>query len=362
MSGRIVVFGATGYTGRLVTAALVRAGERPVVAGRRAESLAELAAEHDGLSTAVADTSDPASVRALIEAGDVLVTTVGPFAIHGHAALDAAVDAGAHYVDSTGEAGFVRRVFDAGPRADRSGATLVTACGYDYVPGHLATALAVEAAGSSADDVRELRVVYSGIGVGISSGTRASAALMLTESTHRLEGGRLVERPTGRDVSGSSILTGGTEPLTAQRQWPGVTDVSVWLDLGRTALLARPASYVVPVLLAVPGLRERVRRAGGRTGSGPTVAERARTTSDVVAVASDADGRELGRGRVTGPNPYDLTATTMAAAAQRLAERGLDGAGAEGTSASVRTGAIGPLELFAMPVRELVARLGLRVG
>ena len=71
----------------------------------------------------------------------------------------------------------------------------------------------------------------------------------------------------------------------------------------------------------------------------------------MVAVASDADGRELGRGRVTGPNPYDLTATTMAAAAQRLA-----GADAD----PPRAGALGPLELFARPVRELVAHLGLR--
>ena len=56
-------------------------------------------------------------MRALVERGDVLVTTVGPFARHGEPAVSAAIDAGAHYLDSTGEPSFVRAVFERhGPR------------------------------------------------------------------------------------------------------------------------------------------------------------------------------------------------------------------------------------------------------
>ena len=80
--------------------------------------------------------ADPSSIRALLERGDTLVTTVGPFARWGDAALDAAIDAGAHYIDSTGEPPFVRRVFEeAGPRAEASGTVAMTAMGYDWVPG-----------------------------------------------------------------------------------------------------------------------------------------------------------------------------------------------------------------------------------
>jgi short subunit dehydrogenase-like uncharacterized protein len=356
--GRIVVFGATGYTGRLVTAELVARGVRPVIAGRHPYALGQLAEEHADLEVSVADVADPRSVRDLVGPGDVLVTTVGPFTVRGQPALDAAIDTGAHYVDSTGEAGFIRHVFaDEGPRAERRGTALLTAFGYDFVPGHVAAALAVQAAGP---DVDELQVVYGGLGHGISSGTRTTARIIATEATHRLERGRLVERPVGRDVTrvqihGSGhdlVLAGGTEPLIAPRTWPGVGAVSVWLDLGPVAWLAKAASYTLPVVMAVPGMRDRVRQPAFRTGTGPSPADRARSVSIVTAIARDAAGRELARGRVVGPNPYDLTANTLAAGAIELADRG-----------APQAGALGPLDLFpGLGVHEVAARLGLDPG
>ena len=361
MTSRIVVFGATGYTGRLVTAALVERGARPVIAGRHRSALDDLAAEHGGLDSAVADAQEPASVRALVEAGDVLVTTVGPFTLRGHAALEAAIDAGAHYVDSTGESGFVRHVvLDAGPRAERAGSALLTAFGYDFVPGHVAAGLAVEAAEAAGGVVGGVQVVYSGLVGGMSSGTRTTGSVMVTESTHRLEAGRLVERPTGRDVAvvddaghrRQTVLVGGTEPVLASHQWPSVTDVSVWLDLGAVVWLAKLGSYVAPTAMRIPQLRSWVRRASGGTGTGPDAAARARSSCSVLAIASDADGNELARARVRGPNVYDLTATTMAEGALRLRDDG-----------PPRPGALGPLELFApLDAHAGAARLGLELA
>src|SRR5258708_38078320 len=122
MASRIVVFGATGYTGRLVSAALVARGAKPVLAGRNAPALAVLATELGGLETAVADVSSPETVRALVARGDVLVSTVGPFVRWGDPAVQAAIDAGASYIDSTGAAGFIRAAFRRyGPRAGAAG-------------------------------------------------------------------------------------------------------------------------------------------------------------------------------------------------------------------------------------------------
>src|SRR5829696_6726555 len=108
MAGRIVVFGATGYTGRLVSEALVGSGARPVLAARNAETLEGLAGElGGGLETQTADVGRPESLRALVERGDVLVSCVGPFNEYGDPAVEAAIDAGAHYIDSTGESRFI---------------------------------------------------------------------------------------------------------------------------------------------------------------------------------------------------------------------------------------------------------------
>ncbi|SFQ70665.1 NAD(P)H-binding protein [Amycolatopsis rubida] len=78
MTGQIVVFGATGYTGGLVLESLTRRGVRPVLAARNRAALEVLAAGHGDLETAVADVSDPASLRSLAGPGDVLIATVWP--------------------------------------------------------------------------------------------------------------------------------------------------------------------------------------------------------------------------------------------------------------------------------------------
>jgi short subunit dehydrogenase-like uncharacterized protein len=142
----IVVFGATGYTGELTARALVARGAGPVLAGRSPKRLAALAAELGGLQTRVADVADPASVAALVGRGDVLLSTVGPFARWGAPAVEASLAAGAHYIDSTGEGVFIRRVFEEwGPRAAAGESALITAFGYDFVPGNLASGCATPA-------------------------------------------------------------------------------------------------------------------------------------------------------------------------------------------------------------------------
>src|SRR6266581_715547 len=157
MPGRIVLYGATGYIGGLTARAMVASGARPVLAGRdrgRLDAIAARLSQASGgaeLEVAVAGTEGPEPLRQLLDPGDVLVSTAGPFVKIGRAAVAAAVDAGAIYLDSTGEPPFIRQVFEEfGPRAERTGAVLLTAFGYDYVPGNLAGALALEAAGPAA--------------------------------------------------------------------------------------------------------------------------------------------------------------------------------------------------------------------
>src|SRR5215218_3514175 len=125
MASRIVIFGATGFTGRLVAERLAALGASPVLAGRSERSLRELA-EPLGLEWRVADALRQNSVFALLETGDVLVSTVGPFAKWGEPAVRAAIAAKGIYIDSTGEPVFIRRVFEEfGPPAERAGAALL---------------------------------------------------------------------------------------------------------------------------------------------------------------------------------------------------------------------------------------------
>ncbi len=345
---RIVVFGASGFTGRLLAQALVDRGRRPVLAGRSGPKLSALAGELGGLPTARADVSNPDSVAELIGPGDVLATTVGPFRRYGKAALDAAIASHAHYVDSTGESGFVRSVFaDDGPRAAAARCALLTAFGYDFVPGNLAAAIALTQAGSAARRV-ETGYFFEG-NAGMSSGTRATSLGGFSDPSHLLSSGRLKLRPTGRTVHNfndrgtrrPAVLYGSTESLALPRSFPQLTDVANYLGWFGRASYAMPVASFTTGLLRIPALRERMQRRADRavavTGKGPGATERARQRSVAIAVASDERGRQLSSVRVEGPGGYDLTASLMAWAACELADGRVEG-----------VGALGPVDAFGL--------------
>jgi short subunit dehydrogenase-like uncharacterized protein len=352
MAGRIVLFGATGYTGRLVAEAMVGRGTRPVLAGRDGDALALLADRLGGLETAVADVSRPGSVRALVEEGDVLVTTVGPFARWGEAALDAAIDARAVYIDSTGEPQFIRRVFEReGPRAQAAGTALLTAFGYDWVPGNLAGALALRAAGPRTAGVR-IGYFLTGSGDlgGMSGGTRASLAGALIEPQFAYRGGRLVtERGAARvgsfDVQGrtlAGISVGTSEAFALPRLEPGLRDVEVYLGwFGPMSRAMQAFSAVSAPLMRIPPLKHAVDAGAGRfvkgSTGGPDAEARAGSGSEIVAQALDVAGDVIAEARLRGVNGYDFTGRILAWAAESAAEGGVRG-----------TGALGPADGFGL--------------
>jgi short subunit dehydrogenase-like uncharacterized protein len=356
MAERIVVFGATGYTGDLVSRALVDRGASPVLAARNEARVRALADELGGLEWAVADVERPDTVRALVERGDVLVSTVGPFARWGEPAVQAAIAAGAHYLDSTGEGSFIRDVFERfGPGAQAAGCGLVTAFGYDWVPGNLAGALALRDAGEAATSV-QIGYFNPGAGAGSASGgTRASSTDIMLSPGFAWHGGRIVdERPArhGRTFEilpgkqARAISTPGSEHFALPRIHPGLREVGVYLGwFGPASEPLRALSAGLSVVTAIPGAREALhgllaRVVKGSTG-GPDAAARARITSIVLAEAYDASGTRLADVRLEGTNFYDLTAHLLAWGAQTAAARGLQD-----------TGALGPVDGFGLEALE----------
>ena len=145
----LVVYGATGFVGRLLAADLAQhapGGLRVALAGRSERRLEEVrsalgARAHDW-PLVVADAADPQALAALASSTRVVVTTVGPYARYGLPLARACAEAGTHYADLTGEVLFVRDLADAcDETARRTGAKLVNACGYDSVPSDLAVHL-----------------------------------------------------------------------------------------------------------------------------------------------------------------------------------------------------------------------------
>jgi NAD(P)-dependent dehydrogenase (short-subunit alcohol dehydrogenase family) len=346
MPKRIVVFGATGYTGTLIAERLAAAGARPVLAGRSETRLRELAERLGGLEVVRADAMRANTVFEAAEGADVLVSTVGPFVKWGLPAVRAAVAAGCTYIDTTGEPEFIRRVFTEfdGPAA-RSGAALLTAMGYDFAPGVLAGALAL----SEAADAVRVDVGYYALGGGptsLSAGTRESVVGVTLGDGHAYRDGRVVtvrpaERVRSFVVAGQSreaISVGGSEHFALPAVYPGLREVNVYL--GWFGPLARPmqaGSFFGSWVRRVPGVRPALRMAGERAVGLLGAGEPGGTRSWIAAEAFDGSDRCVAAVNLVGTDGYDFTASFVTWAAQQ------DATGA---------GALGPVRAYGLEALE----------
>jgi short subunit dehydrogenase-like uncharacterized protein len=328
----IALLGATGYTGGLVLRRARELGLPVRLVGRRQEALAALAAPGEGY--AVADARDEAALRKAFDGASVVASCAGPFLQLGDAPVRAAIAAGAHYVDTSGEQAFARLVYEQHAEAARDrGVALLTSFGFDYVPGDLAARLAAV----GLEPVDEIAVAYSVSGMSTSSGTRRTIGRAMRHAQAAFEDGALVESHFGattrrvrfpfgeRDV----VEWGGTEPLSVPRH-TNVRNVRSYVRapklVAKTARIARLGAPLVRLAAAV--------------GGDPDEGRRAQSRFVVVAEArSAASGRQV---TLVGRDPYGLTALLIARAAQALGQGEIQG-----------SGALAPAEAF--DPRQLVA-------
>lgn len=357
VANRILLLGATGYTGRLTARELVRSGVVPVLLGRSREKLRILAEELVGLAPGggepaieVVDVEKPASLRRLLNSQDsVLVSTVGPFTRLGQVPVAAAIDAGCGYIDSCGEPAFISDIFTSyGPRAQRTGARLLTAFGFDYVPGNLAGAILLDRYPDAGIAQVDIGYFVTG-GFTPSSGTIATAAEVALDHSYSFRQGRIrAERPAAHTMSfevdghtRDAMSIGGSEQFALPRLNPQLQTVNTHVGwIGRWSRALSAAGALTGNAVQVPGVGAAmgavVRTAlGGSSATGPTDHQRSRNRSVVIAVGRNGNGGEVGRVRVEGPNPYDMTAALLTWGARMMARR-----------AESAVGALGPVDAF----------------
>ncbi len=180
----LVVFGATGFTGKLVADYIARATPQPrwAIAGRNKDKLEALGLR---VPVLVADALDAKAIAAIAQRTKVICTTAGPYAKYGNEIVAACAEYGTHYCDLAGEVQWMRRMIDAHhERALASGARIVHTCGFDSIPSDLGTwALQqemIKAYGRPASSVTALFGESSGA---VSGGTVASGMQTAIEAS-----------------------------------------------------------------------------------------------------------------------------------------------------------------------------------
>lgn len=318
MTKPFAILGATGYTGGLVAERARALGLPLRLVGRRRDALDAIAVAGDEVR--VADARDERSLREAFDGAFAVASTAGPFSDLGHAPLAAAIACGAHYLDTSGEQGFSRAVYDEfGGRAEAAGVVALTAFGFDYVPGDLAARLAAD----GLEPLDEVLVAYSVSRMAASAGTRRTIARVMSSGHTAWEGGRRIASSFGASTrtvrfpfgSASVVEWSGTEPLTVPRHTQ-VQRVRSYIRAPRVAAkTAGVAKLAAPLI-----------RLTGHIGGGPDEARRAKTRFVVVAEAHGPNGSR--RVVLRGSDVYGLTALLVARGAEALRDGAARGSGA----------------------------------
>ncbi|MEZ4237699.1 MAG: saccharopine dehydrogenase NADP-binding domain-containing protein [Myxococcota bacterium] len=343
-----MLLGATGFTGQLVAEVLARtpgrvrwaiAGRDPIKLRDVKTSLVGISPDNGDVGCIEADTADPASLRAMAEQARVVATTVGPYIEHGLPVVRAAVEAGAHYLDITGEPAFVkasRAQFDDAARA--AGVRVVHCCGFDSIPADLGALFTVMQLPPGAPKRVRGYVKVRGTASG---GTWASLVDALAgkrpegaeprpsrESAPRQarERGPLLHQPPD-GVRGVAVPMPVIDPVLVARSARARPDVYGPDFEYQQFLVVRSATRAARLAAGVGALwalsktrptRSLLRR-WRPSGEGPSAAERANGYFAVTFAGKAGDRRVLTR--VSGGDPgYTETSRMFAHAAMLLAD------------------------------------------
>lgn len=336
----LLVYGANGATGRRIVELAVRAGLRPVVAGRRRDALAEVGLGHR-LEVRTAEAED---IGTVLDGIDVVVSCIPAYGVHGIPVVRAAVEAGVHYVDCSGEPAFLQHVVDYfdGP-ARRSGTVLVPAAGLG-----VASNLAVDEAARGLGAIHRITTVYRFHDMRPSAGTLRSSLVLMAGPVMVFDGpsGRFVRsrRRVRRLAGGFGLPFPSNDPVMIHRSHPSATIESYLVNA--VAPLAAPLLPAISMICRNRSVVGALEKLDGRLKGARAEGARGR-----IEVAVKVEG-EAGRRTVTTrvANIYDFTALVAFQAARRLLAADLP-SGVHGPTELVDPKALG-LETLPRPERS----------
>lgn len=313
-----LIYGANGYTGALIAREAVARGHRPVLAGRNAEALATLASDL-GLEYRIFALDDPGQVVDGISGNQAVLHCAGPFAHTYRPMADACLQAGAHYLDITGEVAVFEGLLARSTAAQAAGVMLLPGVGFDVVPSDCLAAHLKRRLPSAI----HLALGFLSLGR-VSRGT----ATTMAENIHR--GGLVRQEGVLRPVPAAwktRVIDFGTGPVKAITiPWgdvstafhsTGIPNIEVYvpapLGLRLAARASRTFGWLLGSRLAQGLLRRKIRA----RPLGPTEEERARGRSYLWGEVVDNTGQRV-VSRLQGPEGYTLTVRAALVVVERV--------------------------------------------
>jgi len=316
--GRLMIYGSTGFTGRLIVQRAVEIGLAPVLAGRdedRVRRQAELlgtpwrAVSLDSIETLTEALSDI----------DAVVHAAGPFVVTAPPMLEACLRAEAHYLDVSGELPVFREALGRDSEARRAGVMLMPGAAWSVaVTDCLAAHVAARLPGAK---YLRLGMTQSRL---YSRGTARSAFGLMSSEVVIRRNGRLTSVPIGRlerafdygEGERTSMALSWPDALTAYHT-TGIANIEAYMEVGAAARVLAPLTARIGEAFQLPVLRSVLRLGAAALPEGPAGAARELARPVIVAEAEDA-WRRVSRARLITADGYDFTALAVVAIAERV--------------------------------------------
>jgi short subunit dehydrogenase-like uncharacterized protein len=314
----LLIYGANGYTGQLIVDECLRRGIRPIVAGRRAETLAPFVSAH-GLEARVAALDDAAAMQRALAGVRVVLHAAGPFFRTSAPMLRACLASRAHYLDITGEIVVFEACRAQHAAAVAAGIVVMPGVGFDVVPTDcLAARLSEWLPGAEL-----LELAFAG-GGGFSRGTLKTMVLGSGEGGAIRRDGRITRVPAGwktqripfRDKPRFAVTIPWGDVSTAH--WSTkIPNIHTYLAMPLNAVRSMGLMRMVSPLLGVPFIRRFVESQIDARVDGPSAAVRASARMQVWGRVTHTDGRTV-EGTAVTPEGYRLTAISAVESAHRV--------------------------------------------
>jgi short subunit dehydrogenase-like uncharacterized protein len=319
MTGRFLIYGANGYTGELITRYAVESGTKPILAGRNAIAIEELAKKHH-LDYRVFALDETARLDAALQEVDMVLHCAGPFSITSRTMVEACLRNKKHYTDITGEISVFESMAALDDKAKASEIMVMPGVGFDVVPSdclarHLKDRL---------PSATHLSLAFYGMGR-ISHGTQATMTMNVGRGGAIRKDGKIT--PVTAAWKSREIDFGEVKKLGVTIPWgdvstayysTGIPNIEVFTVMPKQNLKMLKMSRYIGWLLAAKPVQDYLQKQ--IPAGGPSDEERAKGKTLLWGEASDLNGNRV-VSRMQGPEGYTITAL----AALNIAQKILDG-------------------------------------
>lgn len=321
-----LIYGATGYTGRLIAAEAAKRGMQPVLAGRSAAIQA--LGEELRLKTRRFDLKRPDQIAEGLDSVRLVLNCAGPFSRTARPLIEACLSTHCHYLDITGEIDVIEHAAAQGNRANAARVALVPAVGFDVVPTDCLAALLAARLPNGVT----LQLAFAGL-TSMSPGTAKTALESLPRGGRARIDGRIERVPIAWKAQEIPFREGPRCAMTipwgdvaSAYYTTGIPNIEVYSATSSKQLKAlRRWRFLLP-MLGLPGLRSLAAGYIQRRMVGPTEEARQQQRASLWGRVEDAYGKSV-EATMTTPNGYSLTVLTALAAVERLLAASAGGSG-----------------------------------